>query len=215
MARDLSSLPWMRPTTYTNDVDPSHGPQSGVRAVVEHTAEEVEAMMRGERLERDERQPLPDLGDGRPNPAMADRTPMVYKPAYSGKNEVDLDDKEYMDKPEEYVPAKPVLMPYLQQVEQEGQQRAATPSPAIQAPNPNPPEKMAQQATQAAQAVPAEHATHKKKGIWLLSIVPREGQQALISINVGGNYYSAPADEIERSARDMISWVDAARMIKT
>lgn len=216
--------PWMQPTQYTNDVDPSHGPQPGANQNQAgsrmYSQDEVEAMMSGQRLDREERSPVPGLGDGRPSGGARDNSPLVYKKAYVENNEIDMDEREYMEVPEEYVP---VARPQTTKIHLV-QSAVQVDLPPMNQPTNNTPsaphERVGTQPASPAfmpcvervdrveQAVSMPH-----QHVILKSIIPRSSGTVLVISMAGLTSECSPGD-LEAIAREMMGWAHAARLIK-
>ena len=226
---DWSDKPWARPMMYTNDVDPSHGPQAGQatlpapKNVVHHSAEDVEAMMNGEsRLDRDERAPMLDLGDGRPDPSRVDRTPMIYRNAYSDGNEIDVDERDYLAAPAEYAPpTAPASAAPPRPNPEQGHAHAVRPRVVPNVQQALPP-GMGQRTNNAPSAPHERAGTHmppvpsktiQSPRATLKAIVPLPGGTVLETC-IGGHDFTYSPNDLEAMAIDMMAWAHAARAIR-
>jgi hypothetical protein len=193
----FADKPWMRPTMYTSDADPSHYADEASAGVSRRSelVNGVPVVVDG----RDHYQPT-EFGDGRPDPSMADNSPMVYRgPDTSGV--LDLPNHEEEVFPEEYKPAP--------------RHAPAMASPAQ--PPPPRPEPTIQQRAQAI-GVPTPAPSNPASGwpdlnVVLLGIIPQNNGQSVAKIGVGQSGFHATAESLEREAAKLTAWANALHAI--
>lgn len=179
--------PWMTPTRYTSDVDPTLQ-QSTANFAVPRDPDEVEALIRGESL-RDERPPT-EFGDSRPDPGRVDNTPMIYRQAaYDREPELDLsNDQDFVDHeapPPQYQPApkiQPQVRSFLECT------IGSAPEPTISKP--------------------------RTLIISLMGLHPSYYAPTEVTLGVNGEPFRISLEELEEHLSNLRNWREAARAVK-